>query len=159
MTPSTAGADAPPPTWPAGLEPDRTPVSTRNTLLVPASPAVVWERLVDAADWPRWYAGAHDVVLAGGAERLAPGTEFRWRTLGVQVTCVVDRWERYRLLGWTGRALGSRGHHRWLLTPTSGGTLVVTEETQAGVVPRVGRWWLRRALLGWHQRWLEGIAR
>ena len=42
--------------------------------------------------------------------------------------------------------------------PEEGGTRVVTEETQHGWVPFLGRWYLRRGLLKWHQRWLEGLA-
>jgi hypothetical protein len=36
--------------------------------------------------------------------------------------------------------------------------LVITEETQQGFVASVGRWMLRRGLLRWHQRWLEGLG-
>jgi hypothetical protein len=133
-------------------------VYTRNELLVAAPPARVWARLVEAPAWPGWYPGARDVVLADGADRLGPGAAFDWTTLGVRVRCRVDLWRPHAALGWSGRALGSTGHHRWLLTPEGGGTRVVTEETQAGPVPAVGRWWLRRSLLRWHQLWLAGLA-
>ncbi|MFC0002726.1 SRPBCC family protein [Micromonospora siamensis] len=146
------------PDWPAGLTPDRAPVHTRNELLVPLPPARVWQRLVAAPAWPDWYAGARDVALPAGRGELGPGVVFDWTTLGVRVRCRVDLWRPYAALGWSGRALGSTGHHRWLLTAEGDGTRVVTEEVQAGPVPAVGRWWLRRSLLGWHQRWLAGLA-
>ncbi|MFF5174681.1 SRPBCC family protein [Micromonospora sp. NPDC000089] len=146
------------PRWPVGLDPVDTPVYVRNELVVPLPAERVWARLVAAADWPTWYASASRVALPDGDDRLGPGTGFRWVTLGVRVTCVVDRWEPHRVLGWTGRAVGGRGHHRWLLSPVPGGTRVVTEETQAGPLPSAGRWWLRAALLSRHQRWLEGIG-
>ncbi|MCI4066764.1 SRPBCC family protein [Micromonospora sp. R77] len=145
------------PGWPRGLEPERTPVHVRNEAWVPLPPEAVWARLVDAVAWPSWYANAHRVVVVDAAA-LGPGVRFRWTTLHVRVSCVVDRWEPGRLLGWTGRALGSSGHHRWVLTPLDGGTRVVTEETQAGPVPRLAGRWLTRSLLRWHQRWLDGIA-
>ncbi|MFI2710606.1 SRPBCC family protein [Micromonospora sp. NPDC018662] len=130
---------------------------TRNEAFVPLAPEAVWSRLVDATAWPSWYPNARRVVLTG-APVLGPGVGFRWTTLHVRVRCVVDRWEPYRLLGWTGRAVGSSGHHRWLLTPRPGGTLVVTEETQTGVLPHLAGRVLTRSLLRWHQRWLDGIA-
>ncbi|MEV0001527.1 SRPBCC family protein [Micromonospora sp. NPDC050980] len=145
------------PLWPAGLEPHRASVSVRNEARVALAPEAVWERLVDATAWPSWYANAQRVVLDGQA-RLGPGVRFRWTTLHVRVTCVVDRWEPHRVLGWTGHALGSSGHHRWILTAVPGGTRVVTEETQTGLLPRLSSRWLSRSLRHWHQRWIEGIA-
>ncbi|MFI6130672.1 SRPBCC family protein [Micromonospora sp. NPDC051141] len=143
--------------WPPGREPARCPVHTRNEAFVPLPPQAVWQRLVDATAWPSWYPNARRVVVTG-APVLGPGVEFRWTTLRVRVRCVVDRWEPYRLLGWTGRAVGSSGHHRWVLTPAPGGTRVVTEETQTGLLPHLAAPVLTRSLLRWHQRWLDGIA-
>jgi uncharacterized protein YndB with AHSA1/START domain len=143
--------------WPPGLDPAGAPVYTRNELTVTPDPAAVWAALVDAQRWPDWYGNAHDVHVEGGG-RLTDGALFRWTTFGVRVRCVIDRWEPGHLLGWTGAALGSRGHHRWILHPaTGGGSHVVTEEVQAGLLPTAGRWWLRRGLYKWHQRWLEGL--
>ena len=145
------------PAWPRGLDPAGAPVYTRNELTVAADPESVWAALVDAQRWPDWYRNARDVRVEGGGP-LTDGAVFRWTTFGVRVRCVVDRWEPGHLLGWTGAALGSRGHHRWILRPAAaGGTHVVTEEVQVGLLPTVGRRWLRRGLLTWHQRWLDGL--
>jgi hypothetical protein len=48
--------------------------------------------------------------------------------------------------------------HTWLICPTPQGCTVITEEVQAGLVPSLGRLYLRRGLQQWHQRWLEGLA-
>lgn len=37
--------------------------------------------------------------------------------------------------------------------------MVITEETQQGFIPSVGRFFLRGGLLKWHQRWLEGLGK
>jgi hypothetical protein len=49
-------------------------------------------------------------------------------------------------------------YHGWVLRPCDGGCYVITEETQQGFVVSVGRAILRRGLLKWHQRWLEGLS-
>jgi hypothetical protein len=58
---------------------------------------------------------------------------------------------------WSGRGLGST-FHGWVIEPRDGGCAVVTEETQQGFVASAGRMFLRRGLLKWHPRWLEGLA-
>lgn len=151
--------------WPAGLDPATSPVYARNTLDVPADPAWVWARLVDAQSWPDWYANARRVRLreraaldGAGRAVLGPGTVFTWVTFGVPVRCEITEWEPHRLLGWSGTGPGARGHHRWELTGlVGGGTRAVTEEVQAGPVPTVAAPVLRRGLLHWHQRWLAGL--
>lgn len=45
------------------------------------------------------------------------------------------------------------------LEPAAGGTHVVTEETERGPLPWLLRWYLRGALHGAHQKWLESLAR
>jgi hypothetical protein len=76
--------------------------------------------------------------------------------LGVRVHTTVEELVPYRR---SGRGGGGCAHHGWVIEPVNGGCLVVTEETQQGFVPSLGRFFLRRALLKWHQRWLEGLAR
>jgi hypothetical protein len=62
-------------------------------------------------------------------------------------------------LAWRGKTFGGTGYHGWVIQRTAGGCRVITEETQRGIVPSLGRWFLRRGLLRQHQKWLEGLAR
>ncbi len=145
--------------WPNGLAPTQAPVSAYNEFVVPAGPEQVWQRLIHATAWPQWYANSKRVVLDGGGTELGAGTVFHWTTFGVRATCQVVVFKPGLELAWAGRAVASTGYHRWLLQPLADGrTRVVTEETQRGLVPSLGARWLRRGLLHWHQRWLEGIA-
>jgi hypothetical protein len=145
--------------FPAGKRPEESPIFTHNELFIAASAERIWAPLVRAARWPDFYANAKNIEIEGGSPDLAPGTKFHWTTFGVRVHTVIDEFVPGRRLAWSGRALGSTAFHGWVITPVEGGCLVVTVETQQGFVPSLGRLFLRRGLLDWHQRWLEGLAR
>jgi uncharacterized protein YndB with AHSA1/START domain len=146
--------------WPPDLLPAESPVHTRNELRIRADPSVVWAWLVRAQEWPRWYSNCKDVrfQFKPGPD-LAMGTRFSWTTFGVRVDTTVQEFVAPRRLAWRGSGLGACGYHAWVLEPLDGGCHVITEETQAGLVPSLARAFLRRGLLREHQSWLEGLAR
>lgn len=144
--------------WPDGLAPADAHVHTVNVLEVPLAPAQLWPWLVRATRWPDYYDNARRIRLAGDAAELAPGLAFRWWTFGVPVRTVVDDLVPHARLAWRGAGLGARGYHAWILEPIASGTRVTTEETQRGAAVWLGRPLLRRGLLRWHQRWIEGLA-
>jgi hypothetical protein len=142
------------------LRPDQCPVFVRNELVVPAPPAVVWERLVRAADWPHWFARATSVRFERGGPVLAVGTIVVWRMLGATIRVEVRRADPPAELDWEGGAWGVHAYHAWKLVPAAdGATRVITEETERGSLPWLLRWYLRGALHGAHRAWLEDLAR
>ena len=146
--------------WPADSRPDGAPVYTYNAIDVAAPPERVWAWLVRATAWPSYYDNASNVrFVDGGGPDLAPGTRFTWTTFNVRVDTLVTEFEPCSRLAWRGKTLGGSGYHGWVIEPTGQGCHVITEETQRGIVPSLGRWFLRPGLLGQHQRWLEGLAR
>jgi hypothetical protein len=145
--------------WPEELHPDRAHVFAHNELETRATPEAIWPWLVQATRWPEIYANCRGLRLYDGATELALGTRFTWWTFGVRVETVVDGFEPNRYLAWSGAGLGARGYHAWILEPTARGCRFVTEETQRGPVVRLLSPLLRRGLLHFHQRWLEGLAR
>jgi uncharacterized protein YndB with AHSA1/START domain len=144
--------------WPDDLGPDRSPVYTCNELEIEATPEAVWAHLIDAEAWPKFYANARDVRVDGAGALLAPGTVFTWKTFGLRVKTRVEVFEPPTALAWRGDQRIGRGMHTWTLEPTGSGCRVVTEEAQGGALPSIGRWYIRGALLRWHQRWLEGLS-
>jgi hypothetical protein len=80
-----------------------------------------------------------------------------WRFLGATVRVTVKVCEPPRVLDWEGGANGVHAYHAWLLKPVPGGTLVLTQETERGPLPWLLRWYLRGALHGAHQQWLENL--
>lgn len=145
--------------WPADLRPEGAPAYTWNDLEIRADMARVWAHLIRARDWSQFYANCADLRFenADGPD-LALGTRFRWRTFGVRVRTTVEVFEPPRCLAWRGDEVYGRGFHAWVLQPTTEGCRVITEEVQRGLLPWVGRWYLRAGLLKWHQRWLTGLA-
>jgi hypothetical protein len=91
--------------------------------------------------------------------QLTLGSEFSWITFGAPVTTVVTEFAPPLRLAWTGRGLGSSGHHAWLLNPLPTGCQIITEETQRGRTVRVVRPVLTPAMRSMHQRWVEGAAK
>ncbi len=55
-------------------------------------------------------------------------------------------------------SLWPKGCHLWVLEPIDSGCRLVTEEVQRGLLPSIGRVYLRHGLHTWHDRWLAGIA-
>lgn len=145
--------------WPSEYSPANSPVHALNEIRTELAAEQLWPVLIDAADWPRWYSNARDVVLGPGQEVLAQGATFQWTTFGLRITSTVSEFVPGRRLGWSGRGRGSAGYHRWVLEPLpGGGTRIVTEEVQQGPMARLLAPLVRRSIERQHQRWLEGLV-
>ncbi|SCK06182.1 SRPBCC domain-containing protein [Streptomyces sp. WMMB 322] len=146
--------------WPRGYEPARSPVFSHNEIRTSLPPERLWPVLIDAANWPRWYSNSRNVSIEPGYDRLGDGRTFHWTTFGLRVTSTVREFLPPGRLAWDGRALGSRGYHRWEIRPAGdGGSVIVTEEVQRGLAARLIAPLMRRGLHRQHQRWLEGLVR
>jgi len=71
--------------FPEGALPQQSPVYTRNSLVIAASPGRLFAWLLAAPHWPEWYGNAKDVRIAGDAPLQTLGAEFSWVTFGVRV--------------------------------------------------------------------------
>ena len=145
--------------WPAGFDPRTAPVHTRDEIRTDRPAEQLWPALVTAAHWPQWYPHAHRVRITGGGDTLTASSQFTWTTLRVRVRTQVTEFEPARRLAWSGTGPGASGYHRWILTPmVDGGCLVVTEEVQTGLVPRLAARRLRGDLHTNHQLWLKALV-
>jgi hypothetical protein len=150
---------ADPALWPEDIHPARSPIHTHNALDIAAPVERVWAVLLRAADWHEFYANCKDLRFEGEpGPSLGAGSIFTWRTFGLRVRTTVTHFEAQRILAWRGDTWYGRGCHLWALAPTQTGCRLITEEVQAGLVPWLGRFFLRRGLHKWHDRWLAGIA-
>ena len=145
--------------WPEGTHPDQSPVFSHNEIAAAATPQRLWEWLVCAGLWSRWYHNAADVELPGGRMRLEADMVFRWRTFGARITSEVVEYDPPNRIGWMWWRRGARGYHGWLLRAEEIGTRVVTEETQQGVLPFLLKPALQPALSAAHWYWLHQLAR
>ncbi|HZS24771.1 MAG TPA: SRPBCC family protein [Gaiellaceae bacterium] len=110
------------------------PVIVRRSATVAAPPAVVWALLAGIEDWPRWQ---HEVEYARLSGPLEPGTTFRWKAGRFGIRSRLEEVEPERSIGWSGGALGVHARHSYRLEPAEGGTLVSSEESWSGLLPRV----------------------
>lgn len=147
------------PAWPAGCEPARCPVFVRNALLVHAPPERVFAWLERAELWSTWFKRVTDVHVRSGAHALGVGDDVDFHMLGAHIRVRMTRLERGRVLAWEGGVSGAHAYHAWLLEPTTGGTLVLTDETEHGSLPSMMAAYIRHALKNAHQEWLVSLAR
>lgn len=142
--------------WPAGFEPAVAALHVRNERWMRGRPDAVFEALIDAEDWPRWYPHAKRVVVDGGGP-LRAGAKFCWTTLGARIATVVVDFAPPARLVWTGRAPGVEACHAWAIEAVADGCRVVTEETQRGMIASLAARFLRGRLRRMHDLWLERL--
>jgi hypothetical protein len=125
--------------------------------------------LLDARQWPTWYANAADVRL--GEDALRAGARFLFTTFGSAQTCAVVEATPTRV-SWTCENtcfLGLCGgdiHHRWNCTEADDGALVSTQECQVGpaiqaavgLLPGAAGTTMKDTMQRGHQVWLESLA-
>lgn len=143
--------------WPRGLEPRDVDVFVHNEGWIAAPPDVVWNNLIDAAQWPSWYSNSADIQIENGRGKLAEGVSFKWTTFGFSIESVVDTFVPSREIGWSVATPGFRVHHAWVLISERNGTRVVTEETQKGAAALKFRREQPNALFDGHDWWLSAL--
>lgn len=145
--------------WPKEARTDahRAPVFANNELFIPGvAPKKVFAALTDVKRWPAFYENASRVHFDG--DRLGPGSRFRFTTFGVEQKSQIVDFEQDRALAWTADSLGTHATHRWILEPHAGGTRVITEEVQTGLLAHLDAPLMNPALHATHQLWLERLA-
>ncbi len=145
--------------WPQDLSPERVPVVVVNEIETAASPDMVWSILIRAAEWPSWYPRSSSVAIADGSPDLRAGVRFRWRTFGVDFRSVVEEFEPCRRIAWRSHGRGVSAYHAWEIVAREGRTIVRTEETQAGLLARLGKLLFHGRTERGHQIWLEELSR
>ncbi len=144
--------------WPAQFAPATMPVHVVNRLAIAAPPRAVWAKLIAANEWPSFYRNSSNVSVEGGGE-LRAGASFRWRTFGINLRSSVEEFVPDERIAWLAVGPGIVAYHAWVITPTLAGCAVLSEETQSGIVARLGKLIFPRGMYAEHQKWLEGLAR
>ena len=121
----------------------KAPVQFKGEIEIAADPETVWKVLATIERWPDWNPDIKSVSLDGS---VAKGTKFHWKAKSWKIVSVIQNVKRARLLAWTGRMMGIKAVHTWRLEPRGAGTLVVNEESWQGLVARLLRRSLQKAL-------------
>ncbi len=147
--------------WPERFHPAVTPVHVRNELAIAAPADAVWAWLMRAERWPEWYPNCSGVRVDGvSAPDLAPAARFRWSTFGVRLTTTVEEFEAGERIAWRAVSVGVDAYHAWLVERRGAhGCWVLTEETQYGVLARLGAFVFPRRMFTGHALWLDRLAR
>jgi uncharacterized protein YndB with AHSA1/START domain len=140
------------------FDPRIAPVAAHNELTIDAMPERIWEILVRAADWPRWYPNSRNVRIERDGSDLFPGAKFSWITFGICLRSVVQEFSPFARIAWNAKFLGVDAYHAWVIEPTARGCRVITEETQYGWLARTGDWLMPARLSIFHQLWLRRLA-
>jgi hypothetical protein len=122
---------------------ERAPVAATGEIVIAATPELVWDVMANIASWPSWNPDVKSVSSGG---LVAEGTQFRWKSGPGTITSTLRRVERPRQLAWTGSTLGINAIHVWRLEAEGSSTLVRTEESWEGILPRLFRSQMQKVL-------------
>ena len=128
------------------------PLVAHREIFIQASPEVVWKIHTAINDWSQWQPSI-DMAKLGGT--IAEGSIFQWKSGGLTITSTIQFVEPDQQIGWTGKALGTRASHIWMLNPHDDGTMLTTEESMEGwlvsILKLVTPKFLERSLDTWLQ--------
>jgi hypothetical protein len=132
----------------------RPPIEVRNEIVIAASAERVWDLLTDVEGWPSWYRACRWV-------RVESTASFRWKAHPVVLRSTVVAADRPHSFAIVADALGLHAERTFTLRPTSDGqgTVVVSHETQVGLVPWLGRLYLAPRLRAANQAMFDDLAR
>jgi len=130
------------------------PIEVRNQIEIRASAERVWDLLTNVERWPSWYRACRWVHVD------APGS-FRWKAHPVKLRSTVVTSVRPHSFAFTADGLGVHAERTFTIRPTPDGlgTVVVSHETQVGLLPRLGQLFLGPRLRAVNQIMFEDLAR
>jgi short-subunit dehydrogenase len=150
---------------PASTAP-RPPIEVRNEIVAAAAAERVWDLLADVEGWPSWYRACRWVRVestgsADSTDSTARPASFRWKAHPIALRSTVVASDRPHSFVFIADARGLHAEHAFTLRPAPDGvgTVVLSHETQAGPLPRLGRVVLAPLLHATTQAWLTDLAR
>jgi len=144
--------------WPNDLTPKKADAFVHNEIFIKAPASVIWSNLVNAKDWPAWYANSADVQITDENDgTLGPGSRFTWKTFGFPISSRINELVPNARIGWYGEGPGIRAYHTWLIIEKKDGCEVVTEESQIGASAIAFNLAQPTAMYDAHHWWLTAL--
>jgi uncharacterized protein len=139
----------------------RPPVEVHNETVIRAPAERVWDLLTDVERWPSWYRACRWVRRADSSDGAARPTAFQWKAHPVTLLSTVVAATRPHSFAIVADARGLHAERTFTMRPTPDGlsTVVVSHETQVGLLPRLGRMFLARRLYAANQAMFDDLAR
>ena len=136
------------------------PIEVRNEMAISATAERVWDLLSDVERWPSWYRACRWVRVESPGSAAQP-LVFRWKAHPVELRSAVVASHRPHSFSITADALGLHAERTFTIRPAPDGvsTVVVSDETQVGPVPWLGRAFLAPRLRAANQAMFDDLAR
>jgi len=94
----------------------------------------VWKIQSDIDNWPKWQKEVSYAKLQG---KLAKGTKFQWKAMGMNISSKLQEVVENKTIGWTGKSFGMDAVHFWNFEKHGNMTKVITEESLSGWFPKI----------------------
>ena len=135
------------------------PIEVRNAAVIHGSIERVWDLLTDVERWPSWWRACRWVRLESPTS--AASVVFRWKAHPVELRSAVVKSDRLRFFAITADGRGVHAERTFTLRPTPDGssTVVVSHETQVGLLPWLGRAFLAPRLHAVNQAMFDDLNR
>lgn len=132
----------------------------RNEILISAPAERVWDLLTSVGGWPSWYRACQWVQVNSIDDTGRPVT-FRWRAHPITLNSTVVASDRPYLFAIVADAPGLHAERTFTIQPAPNAvsTLVVSRETQVGIVPRLARVFIEPRLRAANQVMFEDLSR
>jgi hypothetical protein len=132
----------------------RPPIEVRNEIVIRATADGVWDVLTDVERWPSWWRACRWV-------RMESPTAFRWKAHPVVLRSTVIAADRPHRFAIVADGLGVHAERTFTIRPTPDGlsTIVISDETQVGPLPWLGRLYLAPRLRAVNQAMFDDLAK
>ncbi len=110
------------------------PLKAKKDIVINAPVSHVWMVQSDINNWPKWQKEVSYAELQG---KLAKGTVFTWKAMGMNITSKLQEVIENKVIGWSGKSIGMSAIHIWKFEKQGNNTRVVTEESLSGWFPLI----------------------
>jgi coniferyl-aldehyde dehydrogenase len=135
------------------------PIEVRNAAVIHAPTERVWDLLTDVERWPSWWRACRWVRLESPTSGAS--VVFRWKAHPVELRSAVVKSDRPHCFAITADGRGVHAERTFTLrtTPDGSSTVVVSHETQVGLLPWLGRAFLAPRLHAVNQAMFDDLNR
>jgi uncharacterized membrane protein len=112
----------------------KAPLKAKKDIVIDAPVSHVWMVQSDIRNWPKWQ---KDVSYAELRGKLAKGTVFTWKAMGMNITSELQEVVENKIIGWSGKSIGMSAIHVWKFEKQGNKTRVITEESLSGWFPMI----------------------